>query len=603
MPLTSHASADEGFRKILEAADQALAGEPVPAPAPRKQSTMALWPEAARNVARYGFEPLFAWLRRGWLYRSTLRGPVPDRIIFYPHDPSTRRLDDADAMFRGRFHLAGEMVEAKKGSIFDRRLPGDHFATALHGFDWLRHLEAAGSDAARDLAQKLTAQWLARNARYSEPAWLPDVIAARFFNLFSHGRFFLHGSDVMWRSKLFVSLRNQARVLARRMRDAPEGLPRFEGAAGLALAGVCLSDARNMVQGLDQLETEIARQILPDGGHIDRSPESLLRAFLHLTMVQQALDATNKPVSAALRGARDRMAPMIRFFRLGDGGLASFNGGNEGDARVVSALLASDDAKGMPFGHARYSAYQRLAAGRSFVLVDTGIAPLGAFSNAAHAGCLSFEMSSGPHRIIVNCGSPESDDAQWSAVLRATAAHSTLTLADSSSASVLHPGLLRDLLGPRLIDGPANIETRRNESAHGVMVEASHDGYVERFGFVHERRMALSPKGVVLTGADRLVPVEAKKGRHKRDVLPFAIRFHVHPDVRASFAQGGGTVLLKLPNGEGWRFRAAGGALSIEESVYFGGGSPRKTEQIVLTGAVKGEAIECDWMLEQSSAA
>ncbi len=604
MPLTSHASADDDFREIIEAADAALAGELAPAPAVRRPSTVGLWPEAALEVARHGFDPVFSWLRRGWLYRRTLGGPVPDRVIFHPHDPSTKRLDDADLMFRKRFRLANETFDAKEGSVFDRPAPGIAFAAALHGFDWLRHLEAAGSDAARDLATQLTNEWLVRNARYSEPAWLPEIIAQRFRNLFAHGRFFLHKSDVMWRSKLFVSLRNQARVLARRMRHAPEGLPRFESAAGLALAGLCLADTRNMEQGLVQLCLEIERHILPDGGHIDRSPESLLRAFLSLTMVQQALDGTNKPVSDVLRGARDRMAPMIRFFRLGDGGLAAFNGGNECDARVVSALLASDDAKGMPFGHARYSAYQRLAAGRSFVLMDTGIAPPGAFSNRAHAGCLSFEMSSGPHRMIVNCGAAPEGDALWDRVLRATAAHSTLTLADTSSASVLPEGLVRDLLGPRLIGGPVNIETRRNESAHGVMVEAVHDGYAQRLGFLHERRLALSPKGIVLTGADRLVPAETHKQRRKEvaQALPFAIRFHVHPDVRISLAQGSGTVLLKLPNGEGWRFRA-GGEIAIEESIYFGGGAPRRAEQLVIIGTVKDEAVECDWVLELAGGA
>lgn len=563
---------------------------------------MALWPEAAREVFVHGFDPIRSWFRRGWLYWRTLRGPVPDRIIFYPQDPSTKRLDDADLMFRGRFRFAGETLEVKEGSVFDRAAPSAAFAGALHGFDWLRHLELAGSEAARDLAQKLTAEWLTRNARYSEPAWLPEVIAERFFNLCAHGRFFLHGSDVMWRSKLFVSLRNQACVLARRMRHAPEGMPRFEAAAGLALAGVCLSDTRNAAQGLKQLGIEIGRQILPDGGHIDRAPESLLRAFLYLTMVQQALEATNKRVPDQLRAARDRMAPMIRFFRLGDGGLAAFNGGNECDAREVSALLASDDAKGMPFGHARYSAYQRMAAGRSFVLMDTGIAPPGAFSAHAHAGCLSFEMSSGQQRIIVNCGAAP-DNPQWDGALRVTAAHSTLTLADTSSVLVLPNGLVRDLLGARLIGGAANIETRRNETAHGVVVEASHDGYAQRFGFVHERRIAMSPKGIVLTGADRLTPVETRKRGRKAPALPFAIRFHVHPDVKLSLAQAGGTVLLKLPSGEGWRFRAGGGEITIEESVYFGGGAPRRAEQLVISGVVKDEAVECDWVFELASAA
>ena len=109
----------------------------------------------------------------------------------------------------------------------------------------------------------------------------------------------------------------------------------------------------------------------------------------------------------------------------------------------------------------------------------------------------------------------------------------------------------------------------------------------------------------MLTGADRLAPVETRKRGRKgrREALPFAIRFHVHPDVKLSLAQAGGTVLLKLPNGEGWRFRAGGGEITIEESVYFGGGAPRRAEQLVISGFVKDEAVECDWVFELAGAA
>lgn len=599
MPLTSHASAADEVAASVEAA-----AEPPAAVVSdiRKPSTLSLWPEAAREVARHGFDPLFAFFRRGWFYRQMLSGPVPDRIVFNPPDPSPKRLEDADAMFRGRFRFAGATLEVREGSVFDLPAPSAGFAASLHGFAWLRHLEAAGSEAARELALKLTAEWLVRHARYSEPAWLPEIIAERLLNLFAHGRFFLHGSDVMWRSRLFVSVRNQARVLARRMGYAPEGLPRLQASAGLALAGICLADARNMDEGLAQLRLEIERQILPDGGHMDRSPESLVRAFLLLTMVQQALEGTHKQVPQELRGARDRMAPMIRFFRLGDGALAVFNGGGESEARIVSALLESDEVRGMPFGHARYSAYQRLAGGRTLVLLDTGMAPPGAFSLRAHAGCLSFEMSSGPQRLIVNCGASVGDE-RWDAALRATAAHSTLTLADTSSAFVLSPGLLRDLLGPQLFAGPQTIDTRRNESGQGILVEATHDGYAASFGLLHERRLALSPKGLVLTGADRLLRAGRKSRRRNDGPLPFAIRFHVHPDVRMSFAQAGGSVMLRLPNGEGWRFRASGGTLAIEESIYFGGGSPRRAEQLVISGTAKDEPVQCDWVLELAGAA
>jgi uncharacterized heparinase superfamily protein len=561
---------------------------------------LALWPEAGRVALDHLGVALLDVLRQGWLYRQTLRGPITDRIAYQPDDPRPKRLEDADGYFRGRFRFEGQTVEAKQSSIFDQPAPSADYAAALHGFEWLRHLEVAGGDLARQLAIKLVNDWLRRHGRYQRPAWQPEIIARRFINLFAHSRFFLLNSDLMWRSKLFVSLRNQACVLARTVEDAPEGLPRLEAAAALALAGPCLSDARNTAAGLKFLNAEIARQILPDGGHVSRSPESLVHAFLILSMVQRTLDASNHEIEPALRSALDRMAPMLRFFRLSDGALSVFNGGSEGDAKTIAALLVQDETGGRPFGHAPHSGYQRLMAGRHVCLIDTGTPPPGPFSTAAHGGCLSFEFSVGPQRLVVNCGSARgvgfAYGNAWLAALRATAAHSTLTLADTSSAPLLGPGKVRDFLGRRLLPGPTHVEKRRNETAQGIAVDAGHNGYEARFGIRHERHLALSPKGLVLTGVDRLIPVRSGT---RASPLGFAIRFHIHPDVRVSLAQGGTSVLLKLPSGEGWRFRCGGGALSLEESVYCGGGQVRRTEQLVIAGQTGDGPVECAWLFEQ----
>ena len=108
----------------------------------------------------------------------------------------------------------------------------------------------------------------------------------------------------------------------------------------------------------------------------------------------------------------------------------------------------------------------------------------------------------------------------------------------------------------------------------------------------HERQVTLSTQGLALTGVDRLLPRSAKKPRD----IPFAVRFHIHPDIRMSPSQGGG-VLLKLPNGEGWRFRS-GAPVTIEESVYLGSDQVRRAEQIVLSGTVKDTQVEVAWVFE-----
>ena len=61
---------------------------------------------------------------------------------------------------------------------------------------------------------------------------------------------------------------------------------------------------------------------------------------------------------------------------------------------------------------------------------QTGL-PRGA-DRFAHAGTLSFEMSVGRDRLIVNCGAAPAAEADWRDALRATAAHSTLVPADTN---------------------------------------------------------------------------------------------------------------------------------------------------------------------------
>jgi uncharacterized heparinase superfamily protein len=553
----------------------------------------SLLPDLARAARRRALGPLRIFWRRTWFYRRLLKGPLSDRVVFHPYDALPRRLDDADALLHGKFRFGGETVEVKGGSIFDSPPPSKAWAEALHGFQWLPPLSAAGGDAARALATNLISEWLKRNARYAEPASSAHVLARRLVHILAHGRIVLSNSDMLWRSKVLVSLRDQSRLLARIWAEAPDGMARFEAAAAVALSGACLADAKRLDAGIAHLQGEIARQLLPDGGHISRSPEDLVQAYRLTTMVMDALVAISHPVSHELHSARDRMAPMLRFFRHGDGALALFNGGQECDPRMLAGLLARDEVRGQPFGHARHSGYQRLAAGRCVTVMDCGVPPPGAFSTGAHAGCLAFELSSGTHRVVVNCGAAhDARRATWDSALRATAAHSTLTLADTSTGTILAKGWRRDLVGPRLIGGPAQVDTQRIETANGWMVEAGHDGYVAPFGLRHERQLTLSPQGTTATGADRLLPA---KGR--RQALSFAIRFHVHPEVRVSLSQAG-DVILKLPNGEGWRFRA-GLPVTVEESVYLGGDTLRRTEQLVLAGQIADKPLEIAWVFEQ----
>src|SRR6478736_2017165 len=194
-------------------------------------SFLALLFEVVTGVWRRFWAPLRAAWRRSWICRLWLGGRMPDRIPLHPRDYARRRLEDADSMLRGRFRFHGETVDARGGSIFDKRPPSAAWAESLHAFAWLPPLAIAGGDAARVLATSLISQWLKRYGRYSEPAWRADVLGRRLMNLFAYGQFVLPNSDVLWRSKLLVSLREQSRMLAGISREAPDGVRRLEAAS------------------------------------------------------------------------------------------------------------------------------------------------------------------------------------------------------------------------------------------------------------------------------------------------------------------------------------------------------------------------------------
>jgi uncharacterized heparinase superfamily protein len=241
------------------------------------QSPLHLWWEAASVAWQRLVLSCLLWFRGGWLYRQTLRGPSPTGFSFIPDDRACGAR--GCGCLHARAVSAREREARRQGRLRLRSArPSAGFAAALMAFDWLRHLEVAGGDLSRQFALKLTQQWLKRYGRFIR----------------SHGgpRSWPNGSSTcsrmgvlhrelrpVWRSKLFVSLRNQAQMLARTMQEAPEGLPRLKSAAAVALAGLCLGDSRNTAAGLKQLALEIAQQVLPDGGHVSRSPDTLLEVF------------------------------------------------------------------------------------------------------------------------------------------------------------------------------------------------------------------------------------------------------------------------------------------------------------------------------------
>jgi len=529
-------------------------------------------------------------LRELWfgsrLYAATLGGGQAT-ARHAPDDPWPGETEDANAIFQGRYLFGGEPLLKPNQSPWGIAASPDALA-ALHGFDWLRHLAQAGGPTAQRLARSLIEGWIESCGRWQAETWRADLLGRRLFSWSTQSAFLLAGAEAAFIARFLASWSEQARHLERVAEEAADGAPRLTALAALGLSGLALSDGdARLERALAALARELPRQVLADGCHVERRPSTQLGVLRELVALKRGLIGMERAVPAALGEAIDRLAPMLRFFRMGDGALAGFHGGQESSRDLIDLTLAKSDAKGKAPDSAPEGGFERLAAGRSTIVVDTGWPAAGAWGRAGHAGCLAFEMSHGRDRMIVNCGMAAEAGPAWKRALRSTAAHSTLVLDEHDSLELTEDGVpARQPPRPRI---------ERKQADGAVWLDAAHEGYRARLGVVHQRRLFLDTAGEDLRGEDSILP---EGGTGRAQGKGFALRFHLHPKVQASLIGEGDHALLKLPGGSGWIFRAAGGSIGLEESVYFAdGGQRRRAEQLVVSGQCGEGATSVKWRL------
>lgn len=501
----------------------------------------------------------------------------------------------------GGFGLSGFVAPIEPGaSPFDVVPPSQIWLEALHGFSWLRHLDAAGTNEARELARVYVQDWLRLSRGQQSFGWEPEILARRIISWLTHENLLLDWAEHKDHDAIMASLDQQVTTLRSSWHNALDGFPRLLCLMALVQADLCVSGRGDRLAGSQALlAAELDRQILADGCHISRDPWVGVELLLDLLPLRPCFPAREVTIHPGISLAIDRMVGMLHHLRLGDGALAHFNGmgaPEQGTLTTVAGYAApGHTARKNPSSGA--SGYVRLERGPSIVIMDAGKPPPHELAGNAYAGCLSFEMSVGRQLLVVNNGAPGVRDERLRAAARATASHNTLCLADQSSSRLVRGDRLEQRLGSAPLVEPSLVQCDVVDGEDGVQVRTSHNGYVSRFGLFHSRLLDLSPLGLRLSGKDRLT---ASAGGHQQGAsLTFAVHFHLHPDIAATLSEDAQFADLQLPNGDVWRFEALGAPIFLEESVFVAHpAGPRLSSQLVVRGQCVGSA-EVDWSFER----
>jgi len=467
------------------------------------------------------------------------------------------------------------------------------WAYNLHYFDDLNAQDAA---ARRAWHVEAIQSWIVANPPLTAPGWEPYPTSLRIVNWI---KWAMGGAPLDPRA--IESLALQVRALEGRLEYHLLGNHLLANAKALTFAGLFFEGKEAdawLARGADILQREMDEQILPDGGHFERSPmyhsivlEDVADLMNIASAFADAIPSTRRPLAALRPDTLQRMRAWLLAMCHPDGEISFFNDAaigiapSPGEVERYARQIAGVASPALPTSRGPVhvvrlpdSGYIRAEAPEAVLLID--VAPLGPdyLLGHAHADTLSFELSLWGERLIVNGGTSVYEPGPVRSAERGTAAHTTVEIDGEDSSEVWAAFRVARRAHPVSLTVDATDDR--------LEVACSHDGYRWLRGKpVHRRAWSLSP--------GRLWVEDRVEGAYRSAVA----RFHLHPQVQISVDAGGEGGMLRLAGGREARWRLASGTARIDECTYspeFGTRMPAKCLSVDFSASGKS-CLEVSW--------
>jgi uncharacterized heparinase superfamily protein len=503
-----------------------------------------------QRVALRCFPPAQRWL---------LAGPNPASAVGWPgrFSPLDARLwrnwPEFPALRLGRIELLG-MTRALTGPAAARDPSGDQSDPAgadwveahwtevnweyadweqagapalwrfhLHYWDWAWRL-ATEPDRA-DAQAWFAAMWRSWHAGVAVgrgDAWLPYPTALRAWSWCGLHRDLVAGSPI--EASFLADLSRHAGFLRRHLESDVGGNHLIKNLKALAGLAVFFGDGRRLGEALDQLTSQLAVQVLPDGGHFERAPAYHCQVLADLVDIAELVRCTGHAPAPELLDAIDRMCHWLRCVRDPDGQVPLLNDGYPVAPELIAALRP-----GLPPTEPLLvlpdSGLVRATAGSWRLLADVGTPCPDELPAHAHADTLSCVVHVGGVPLLVDTGTSTYAPGPVRSYERSTAAHNTLEVDGADSTEVW---------GAFRAARRAQISELATCVAHGGLLtaEAVHDGYRRLPGRpVHRRRWLLTEAGL------RVEDYVTGRGRHA-----LVLRWHLSPGSELRLVGAGAVV-------------------------------------------------------------
>ena len=520
-------------------------------------------------------------------YNKKLITFIPDRIFYNPSTHLSSSLISASSDFYKITNTSPELLW--KININDKQ----KFEN-LHSFLWLAKLDRKNS---KNITKDIVESWINNFFNYNSNTWDMEITARRIIAWVSNTDMTLEDSSKEYKEKFLISLIKQSNFLLKNIKNLFYDTKKIICCAAIILSGMVFKENdSNFKIGIKELEKIIKNFFDENGFPKTRNPEDVFVCLKYLILIREWLKEAQRPIPDFLNEIINKCGNCYALLCCSNKQFPLFNGATEIDHKDYDIFLKNQKYK---FTSKNYEIADliKIKKKKFEFFIDCGNPPPNDFAKNYQAGCLAFELISNKQKIICNSGYGKYLSSKLASLSRSTAAHSTLYINDTSSCVFQKNKSINKIYGNSLIEKHRVIDKSYSEDKDYYSIIASHNGYEKRFGYIHKRTIKISKKEDKIFGQDEL-----KKTKNLTNSIFYFVRFHIYPNTKIVKTQAGNSILISLPNKEGWLLQSKTNNFEIEKNIFLGNKNKIiNNETASISGNVNEEIVLINWEIERVS--
>ncbi len=470
-------------------------------------------------------------------------------------------------------------------SIWENKINSKDYEK-LNNFFWFFSLDLKSS---KKSTQSVINKWISNNDRYKKNNWEFDITAKRIISWLSNHQLTYEESDRNYRYKFDHMVQKQANHLLYEIKNSNVIEDKMIGCAAIILTGLAYKNEKIFLNsGLNILKNIIKSSINNQGFPKSRNIKQLIFYLKYFIIIREWFKESQNIIPEYIDES---------IFYLGSSYAFVWNNINQ-DLLFNGNYLSENQSFDQYLKRFSYNfknqinelgGYAILKNKKIILAMDIGSSPPKDFSKDYQAGALSFEIISNQKKLITNVGYFSDKKNKLHKLSKSTALHSTLIIEDYSSCRYKKTKNSDFIIEKGLKILKKNIISNDNY----WKLSAAHDGYLQKFGLIHEREIEFYPEKNKFIGFDKI----SRKNSNKE--VKFDIRFHLDPSSKVMKTQNNKYILIELED-EGWKFSCDKFDINIDNGLHFGNkNSYKENQNIFISGMNKEKEQIIKWEINK----